>query len=143
VTSESTSLPVVLPRFPEPDTQPFWEATARHELTYQVCEECGKVVFYPRRHCPHCTSLDLTWRVSKGTGTIYTFSVVRRSQHPAFAHMVPYVIGWIDVDEGFRMMSHVKNVDPDDPKSGLEIGARVRVHWIDHENVSLPAFELA
>ena len=140
---ESTNAPVVLPRFPEPDTEPFWEGTKRHELCYQVCDECGEVVFYPRRHCPNCTSLDLSWKVSAGEGAIYTFSVVRRSQHPAFAHMVPYVIGWIDLDEGFRMMSHVKNVDPDDPESGLTIGARVRVQWIDHESVALPAFVLA
>ncbi len=35
------------PRFPEPDTQPFWEATKRHELTYQTCNECNTVIFYP------------------------------------------------------------------------------------------------
>ena len=38
-------------RFPEPDTQPFWEATKRHELTYQTCDKCHAVVFYSRRHC--------------------------------------------------------------------------------------------
>ena len=30
------------PRFPEPDTQPFWEATKRHELTYQTCNTCTR-----------------------------------------------------------------------------------------------------
>ena len=43
-----------LPHFPEPDTEPFWTATAGHRLTYQVCGQCGQVVFYPRRHCTGC-----------------------------------------------------------------------------------------
>ena len=46
------------PRFPEPDTQPFWEATKRHELTYQTCNRCNEVIFYPRRHCPKCGGLE-------------------------------------------------------------------------------------
>ena len=28
-----------LPIFPEPDTEPFWEATKRHELRYQACND--------------------------------------------------------------------------------------------------------
>ena len=35
------------PRFPEPDTEAFWEATKRHELAYQDCNLCSEVVFYP------------------------------------------------------------------------------------------------
>ena len=54
------------PRFPEPDTQPFWDATKRHELTYQTCNKCRTVVFYPRHHCTACGAGDLTRQVSKG-----------------------------------------------------------------------------
>lgn len=138
----STHVPPVLPRFPEPDTQPFWDATRNHELRYQVCDACGAVVFYPRSHCTRCPSLELSWHTSRGEGTIYTYSVIRRSLHPAFADRVPYVIAWVDLDERFRMLTHVVQVDPEDPASGLRIGARVTVHWLDHETVSLPAFRL-
>jgi len=134
---------VVLPRFPEPISQPFWDATRDHRLTYQTCDRCHTVVFYPRTHCTRCTSTDLSWNESKGIGTIYTFSVIRRSQHPSFMAKVPYVIAWVDLDERFRIMSHIVDVDPDDPKGGLEIGARVEVHWQDHDTVSLPAFRLS
>lgn len=132
----------VLPRFPEPDTEPFWEATKDHELRFQVCDACGGVVFYPRAHCTHCTSTELSWKVSAGTGTIYSFSVVRRSLHPSFLDLVPYVVSWVDVDEGFRLMTHIVDVDPDDPASGLEIGARVTVSWIDRGAVNLPGFRI-
>lgn len=129
------------PRFPEPDTQPFWEATKRHELTYQTCNACNTVIFYPRRHCTACGSTETTRHVSKGEGTVYTFSVVVQSRHPAFAELGPYAIGYIDLDEGFRIMSNIVNVG--DPIHDISCGMRVKVTWEDQGegDVSLPMFE--
>ena len=131
------------PRFPEPDTQPFWEATKRHELTYQTCNSCNAVIFYPRHHCTTCGSLETTWHVSKGTGTVYTFSVVMQSRHPAFAELGPYAIAYIDLDEGFRMMSNVVGVQ--DPIRDIHCGMRVKLRWEDQGEggISLPLFEPA
>jgi uncharacterized OB-fold protein len=131
------------PRFPEPDTLPFWEATKRHELTYQTCNACHEVIFYPRRHCTACGSLDTTWHVSKGEGTVYTFSVVVQSRNPAFAELGPYVLAYVDLDEGFRMMTNVIGVA--DPVNTMQCGMRVRVCWQDQGDgqVSLPMFEPA
>jgi uncharacterized OB-fold protein len=125
-----------LPRFPEPDTEPFWRATRQHELRYPVCTRCGGVVFYPRRHCTHCLSLDLEWRTSRGEGTVYTFSVIRQNRHPAFAPRVPYVVAYVDLDEGFRLLTNVVGVDP----AAVRIGQRVRVDWEDYEELALPVF---
>jgi uncharacterized protein len=138
--STETSKPAMrsLPRFPEPDTQPFWEATKSHELLYQVCNACFTVVFYPRSHCTNCTSLDLSWEKSKGQGTIYTYSIVRRSQHPAFRDLVPYVVAWVDLDEKFRMLTNIVGVR--DAATELHIGQRVSVEWLDYDAVSLPVF---
>ena len=93
------------PRFPEPDTEPFWEATKRHELIYQVCDSTGEVIFYPRKYSLHCDADDISWRTSKGEGEVYTFSVVMQSRHPAFADLGPYAVAYVDLDEGFRIMT--------------------------------------
>lgn len=129
------------PRFPEPDTQPFWEATKRHELTYQTCNQCHTVIFYPRRHCTACGATETTRQVSKGEGTVYTFSVVVQSRHPAFAELGPYAIGYIDLDEGFRIMSNIVNAG--DPINDIKCGMRVKVTWEDQGegDISLPMFE--
>lgn len=127
-----------LPRFPEPNTQPFWEATKRHELVYQVCNACATVVFYPRSHCTHCTSLDLAWKKSKGLGTIYTYSMVRRSQHPAFRDLVPYAVAWVDLDEKLRLLTNIVGVSR--PEIDIRIGQPVALDWLDYESVSLPVF---
>lgn len=125
-----------LPSTREPDTGPFWAATAEHRLTYQVCRACSGVVFYPRGHCTHCTSTDLEWRGSTGQGTIYTYSIVRDNRVPGFAELVPYVVAYVDVDEGFRLMTRIVGVDVDQ----VHIGVRVQVRWNDQGEVSLPEF---
>ena len=123
-----------LPTLLEPDTQPFWEATKNHELRYQVCDDCNKIVFYPRRHCPHCMGLNLRWKTSQGEGSVYTYTVIRQIAHPAFRERAPYIIAWIDLDEGFRMLSTIVGDE-------ITIGQRVRVTWDDQENdISLPLF---
>ena len=131
-----------LPRFPEPDTEPFWEATNRHELVYQV-NDCGDVVFYPRKYCLACGSENTDWRVSKGEGEVYTFSVVMQSRHPAFADLGPYAVAYVDLDEGFRIMTNIVGVA--NPVEDIHCGMRVKVRWEDQGEgeVSLPMFEPA
>ena len=125
-----------LPSLDEPDTRPFWEATRSGELTYQVCRRCGGVVFHPRRHCTHCTSLDLERRTSAGTGTVYTYTVIRQHGHPYFRARTPYVVGYVDLDEGFRMLAEIAVDDPGD----VRVGQRVRVDWEDGGDVRIPVF---
>jgi hypothetical protein len=132
-----------LPQFPEPDTEPFWNATKEHRLTYQTCDDCDGVIFYPRRHCTACGSINTTWRESKGEGAVYTYSVIMMSRHPAFAHLGPYAIGYVDLDEGFRIMTNIVGVG--DPTKDIQCGMRVRLRWEDQGEgeVSLPMFEPA
>jgi len=127
-----------LPKLADPDTGPFWEATKKHELRYQTCDACSGIVFFPRSHCTHCLGQKLSWRISKGDGTIYTYSVVRKNYHPYFAKRAPYAVAWIDLDEGFRMMSNIVGVE--DPIREIKVGQRVRVEWEDQEELSLPMF---
>lgn len=130
------------PRFPEPDTQPFWEATKEHRLLYQVDRDTGDVVFFPRRHNPKNGSSNLEWRESKGLGTVYAFSVVRLNRHPAFAELGPYAVAYVDLDEGFRMLTNVVNVA--DPTRDISIGQRVKLTWLDQSTgLAIPVFEPA
>ncbi len=127
------------PRFPEPDTQPFYDATKEHRLTYQQCNSCKNVVFYPRAHCTACGSRDLAWKDSKGVGTVYTYSVVRLNRHPAFAPLGPYAVAYVDLDEGFRILTNIVGVN--DPLTDVKIGQRVKVQWEDQESgIALPMF---
>lgn len=127
-----------LPNPKEFDTRDFWAATKNKELTYQTCNDCSEVVFYPRAHCTKCGSASLARRVASGKGSVYTYSVVRQSYHPFFRDLVPYAVAWIDLDEGPRLMSNVIGVD--DPSSQLRCGQRVELEWEEHDELSIPLF---
>lgn len=134
-------VPRTLPSMRELDTRPFWEATKLHELRYQVCNACNGVVFYARRHCPHCMSFDLRWETSRGEGAVYSFTIVRQIGHPFFRERAPYVVALIDLDEGFRLLTHV--IVEKDAVDSVSIGQRVRLTWEDYDELSLPVFEPA
>ena len=71
--------------------------------------------------------MNLEWVQGSGEGTIYTFAV----QHLAFgpwAEEAPYVTAFIDLNEGDRMLTVLRGVDPNAPEN-IKIGAKVVVEF--------------
>lgn len=89
---------------------------AKGELAYQVDTSTGRAVFYPRVIAPG-SGAALEWRVSGGLGTVHATTVVHNRNEP------PHNVALIDLDEGFRMMSRVEDIDP----MAVAIGLRVRL----------------
>jgi uncharacterized OB-fold protein len=120
---------------PSPLSAPFWAACGEHRLTVQYCEACQTRIFTPEPVCPACLNRELSWVDSPGTGTVYSFSVVHRSLHPALP--APYVVAVIDLDDGWSMVSNVVGMEP----SALRGGERVGVTFDDvTAGVTLPLF---
>lgn len=84
----------------------------------------------PRAQCPNCWSDRLEWVDSRGMGTIYSLSVVRRAPTPDFGAVVPYVIAMIDLDEGPRMFANIVG----DAALEASIGERVEVVFETRED---------
>lgn len=112
--------PVGIPA-PRPSlaSTPYWEATARHELTYQACDDCGTIAQRPTTVCGACLSRALSWRPSAGLGSLYSWTVVHRPQHPTF--VVPYAPAIVALDEGFHLVSSIIGCHPDDLAAGLRL----------------------
>jgi len=108
------------------------EHLQRGELAYQFSPEAGQAVFYPRVICPYTGSENLEWRISKGQGTVHATTVV----HPAQGE--PYNVCLIDMDEGFRLMSRVEDMDPMAVKIGLRV--RFRAHHPGGDEAPIPVF---
>ena len=98
----------------------FLEHCKKGELAYQVCADDGKSVFYPRVAAPGSGSTNLEWRVSKGLGTVYATTVVYYKDEK------PLNVALIDLDEGFRMMSRVEDIDAVQVKIGMRVQVRMR-----------------
>lgn len=106
----------------------FLEHCSRGELAYQVSRRTGTAFFYPRVIEPGTGHTDLEWRISAGTGTVYASTTVR----PRGAQ--PHNVSIIELDEGFRLMSTVVDVDPE----AVRIGMRVRVRMADLDGAGAP-----
>ena len=127
-----------LPSLDEVDTGGFWRATKDQVLNYQRCKSCGTVVWYPRAYPAQCMDGEIEVLESAGKGTIYSFSVVRQSYHPFFRNLVPYAVAYVDLDEGFRMLTNITGVT--DPVAELHIGQAVKLVWEKHDKLSIPLF---
>ena len=102
------------------------------ELAYQWSPQAGKAVFYPRVMCPFTGSNRLEWRVSAGLGTVYATTVT----HPREG--APYNVALIGCDEGFRLMSRVEDVPPEQVKIGMRV--KFRMHKQGGDEPPIPVF---
>ncbi|MFC2058605.1 Zn-ribbon domain-containing OB-fold protein [Chloroflexota bacterium] len=119
-------------------TKQFWDGCKRHELLVQRCTNCGDLRWIPEEFCLDCLSTDYEWAKMSGEGKVYTFTIVRRPPTAAFQEGIPYVVAFVELKEGPRMMTNIVNCDPDEVK----IGMPVRVYFDDvTDDVTLPKFE--
>jgi len=122
----------------DPEIAPFWQAAAEGKLLLKRCDACSKVYYFPRAVCPHCWSRKTSWIGSPGVGRIHSYTVVHLSPGPGFS--VPYVLAYVDLDEGVRMLTNIVNC----PTDGVEIGMPVKVTFEKlQEKVGVPLFEPA
>lgn len=120
------------------DSEPFWAATADGRLTLQRCSACDTVVWWPRSLCPECSSFDLEWFEATGNGTVYSYTVVHRAPG-SWGRSAPYVLAYVELDEGPRLMTNIVDCEPD----AVAVDAAVRVVWHDTgEGNALPRFTL-
>jgi len=125
---------------PQPESDYYWEKAKAHELWLRHCNDCSSTYFYPRDICPDCFSRNTTWVKSSGKGTLHAFAIVQRAPHPAFADMAPYVVAFIDLEEGARMPSNLVQVEPD--QEHIKIGMAVEVVFDDvTDAITLPKFK--
>lgn len=121
----SPQLPVGSPMVTEANAD-FWEATARGEFLLQRCDGCDLVVWFPRRTCPQCWSAGLRSFVASGRGTVYSHTVVRRGRG-RYADAAPYVVAYVELAEGPRVLTNIVGCDP----LAVEVGMAVEVEWHD------------
>ena len=109
-----------LPRIDE-ESKGFWEGCQRHQLYVQRCRSCASYRYYPRALCPSCLSDDTEWVLSSGRGTVYTYTVTYQNQAPGFRDQLPYVLAYVELDEGVRMLTNIVDCRPEDVRIGLPV----------------------
>ncbi|MBI4514841.1 MAG: Zn-ribbon domain-containing OB-fold protein [Deltaproteobacteria bacterium] len=128
-----------LPRVDE-ESKGFWEACRRHELYLQRCRDCGRFRYYPRALCPQCLSDRTDWVLSSGRGSVYTYTVTYQNQAPGFRESLPYVLAYVELDQGVRLLTNIVGCAPEQ----VSIGMPVQVVFDDlTPEIALPKFQPA
>ena len=98
----------------EPGTEPYFDGARNGKLLLKYCKSCNKPHFYPRTLCPFCFG-ETEWKEAKGTGTIYSCSLMPR------ATPNPYCIAYVALDEGVTMMTQIVDCDLETVKIGQKV----------------------
>ena len=117
---------------PTPDTQPFWDAVKRHQLSLPKCKACGHLHYFPRPFCPHCFSWDLEWVPCSGKGKLYSY-VINHRPAPGFEEEAPYVIAVVELDEGPRMLSNLIDIEPAPEAVQVDMPVEILFQDVDEE----------
>ena len=107
------------------ETRGYWEGAARGELVLQRCGRCGVVQHRPRAQCAKCFGA-IEHFVASGRGKVYTFTVTEQNQVPPFRDAVPYVLAYVELEEGPRILTNVVGCAPDAVRIGLPVRAEFR-----------------
>ncbi|MBI3969170.1 MAG: Zn-ribbon domain-containing OB-fold protein [Chloroflexi bacterium] len=134
VSSYVKPLPVL-----DADSRPYWAAAAAGRLILRRCTACGLVYYYPRAICGRCWSAATEWIDASGRGKIYSFSVVYDNRAPGFRDEVPYVLAYVELDEGPRMLTNVVDCAPDQVQ--IDMPVEVVFERVSDE-IGIPRFRL-
>jgi uncharacterized protein len=126
---------------PEGLNAEFYEHCARCELRFQRCE-CGVWRHPPRVLCVACGSERWEWALASGRGRVFTWTVTHQALHPAYADDVPYALLVVEMNEGVRMVSTLRDLDPVDLALDLpvEVMFEERADATGSVRMTLPCF---
>ena len=101
----------------------WWDAIDRGELLIQKCSGCGTLRHPPRPMCHVCRSLAWETQPSAGTGSVYSFVVMRHPPIPGYDF--PVAVALVDLDEGTRIVANLVDCPFDEIAIGMPVEARI------------------
>jgi len=123
---------------PSDVSRPYWEGAERHALSLQRCTACRRFQHPPRPFCIGCGGTP-TFVTVRGTGIVYSYTVVQRALLPELRPIVPYVLALVDLDEAVRLITIIRGLNP----KQMAIGISVRVDYERVGRATLPIFRPA
>jgi hypothetical protein len=113
----------------------FWEGVELEKLLLTRCAKCGRLQHPPSPMCPSCGSLDWDAQEVSGRGRIHSWIV---SHHPTDGFDESRVVVLVELDEGVRLVSNLRECDPDEVDNDMP----VEVMFVDTDGVKTAQFRL-
>jgi uncharacterized OB-fold protein len=120
MTLPDAPLPAPEPIF-DADTEPYWRGAGKGRLLLTQCESCEAFVWIPRPYCP----VDLSptrWVEASGRGVVYSHTTVHKGER-SYAKRPPFVLAYVELDEGPRIMTNIVGCDPEAVVVGMPVTA--------------------
>ncbi len=108
------------------ESRAYWEGAGRGELVLQRCRDCAVVQHRPRGFCVSCLSDAIEHFVASGNGAVYTYSVIHQNQMPQFRDALPYIVAYVELEEGPQLLTNIVDCDPEE----IRIGMPVRIDFV-------------
>jgi len=126
------------------ESRGWWEGAGRGELVLQRCTACGLVQHKPRANCVKCLTDTIEHFVASGRGTVHTFTVTHQNVVPPFNAQLPYVLAYVELEEGPRVLTNIVDADPAVVAIGLPVVADfASAPRDDGELIAVPRFRPA
>ncbi len=116
VTSRAEPLPAVCPR-PEPRRRPLLGGRGRGPTGPAPLQQLRRLHLVPADVLSRLPHHGVEWVDASGRGTVYSFTVNQRGQGPWADHS-PYVIAYVQLEEGPRVLTNIVGADPDQIRRG-------------------------
>lgn len=105
------------------ETKPYWDATGEGRIDLPRCKDCDLVIWYPREFCPDCQTSEVEWQTMSGKATVYSYTVTRAGVGRKWREHTPFVVAYVQLDEGPIMLTNIVDVDPDTVSIGMAVTA--------------------
>jgi uncharacterized OB-fold protein len=105
------------------------------------CRDCGALHFPRRQLCPECQGVAIDCHPLPGTGSLYTFTIVRMSP-PGYIGETPYAIGVVELPApaGLRVAATITADELDSLQIGDDVAFELITLGSGEERVTSYAF---
>lgn len=96
------------PPWPTSDkvSAPFFEGIEVGNLLIQKCSDCNAVQL-GKSYCEACGCENMSWIEASKKALVYSFTRIHIAYHEAFADLVPYSAGEIELVEGPKIFARI------------------------------------
>jgi uncharacterized OB-fold protein len=91
--------------------RPYFQCGLDNKLKLQQCDNCQKLRYPFAKHCPRCLSRDYHWQPLSGRAKLWSWIVMHQVYIRGFTDDVPYIVAYVELEEGPHMISTVVGAD--------------------------------
>lgn len=117
------------------------ESAAEGEFTIQQCQDDATYWYPPSPYCPSCLGTRFVWRGVSGQAKLWSWVVMHQPYIPAFTDEIPYLVAYVQLEEGPLLISTVIDAEPEELEVGMDLQVDIDFYGPDH--TPMPVFRRA